>query len=104
MERWEILTRGDATLKVGGIEGTCGYYGSAPSDVGGASVQIAQDFTIFITSTQPPTYSGDRVLDAWLEANRKNNSLGIAYDASNYWYVKTAPLWFDKVEGPVPWP
>jgi hypothetical protein len=95
---------GNATLKKGILKGLCGYYGAAPSDGSGKSVSIADEFAVFITSNQPPKITGDRVLDAWLEANRKNNSEGIAYNATHYWKVVTEPLWFDKVEGPFAWP
>jgi len=71
---------GNATLKQQGIlKGLCGYYGTAPGDKSGQSVKIAKEFTAFITNIQPPKITGDRVLDAWLEANRRNNSEGIVY-------------------------
>ncbi|GBC99529.1 hypothetical protein HRbin17_02054 [bacterium HR17] len=95
---------GNATLKMGILKGLCGYYASAPSDAGGASVRIANDFTAFVTTMQPPARTGDRILDAWLEANLKNKSKGIAYNANQYWKVRIRRWPFkDKVEGPFNW-
>jgi hypothetical protein len=95
---------GNATLKKGILKGLCGYYGSAPRDDKGA-VQIARDFTNFLKSTQPlpRQYSNDRVLDAWLEANREYESLGIVYNKDKYWKVETKPWILDKVIGPFDW-
>ncbi|MCX7778608.1 MAG: hypothetical protein N2381_11255, partial [Armatimonadetes bacterium] len=102
---------GNATLKKNILKGLCGYYGKAPRDAGGASVHIAGRFTTYLTTTQPPTHSGDRVIDAWLEANIRNNgtvgSPAIAYNANNYWQVvRDLPWkpWKWKVKGPEPWP
>ena len=94
---------GNATLKAGILNGLCGYYASAPSDGGGKSVEVAKAFAAFLTSQQPPIYSGNRVLDAWLEANRKNKSLGIAYNSTQYWKVKQRRLRKEIVEGPFNW-
>jgi len=95
---------GNETLKKNVLKGLCGYYGSAPSDVKGVSIRIAKSFITYLTTIQPPNYSNDRVLNAWLEANRNNNALGIVYNSSCYWKVKRRswPL-KDKVEEPVPW-
>lgn len=49
-------------------------------------------------------YSGDRVLDAWLKANRDEDAEGIAYNASNYWKVVVVPGPFDYVDGSWSWP
>jgi hypothetical protein len=95
---------GNATLKQGILKGLCGYYGPAPGDKGGASVWIAQDFTAFLTSTQPPSHTKDRVLDAWLEANLRHGALGIVYTSSQFWKVVVRKRPFkDGVAGPFNW-
>ncbi|MFA4043621.1 MAG: hypothetical protein HZRFUVUK_000399, partial [Candidatus Fervidibacterota bacterium] len=95
---------GNATLKQGILKGLCGYHGRAPSDKRGASVWIAQDFTAFLTSKQPPSRTKDRVLDAWLEANLRNKALGIVYTSSQFWKVVVRRWPFkDKVAGPFNW-
>jgi len=83
----------------------CGYYRRAPSDKGGASVRIVQDFTVFLTLTQiPPVRSKDYVLDAWLEANLRNKALGIVYTSSQFWKVVARRWPFeDEVAGPFNW-
>jgi hypothetical protein len=77
----------NATLKNGILKGLCGYYGSSPSDKGGGSIEIAKEFSALLTIRRPPIYSGDRVLDAWLEANRIHHACGIVYDAKHLWKV-----------------
>ncbi|MCX7777446.1 MAG: DUF6345 domain-containing protein, partial [Armatimonadetes bacterium] len=94
---------GNATLKKNILKGLCGYYGRAPSDAGGKSVEVAKAFATFLTTQQPPTYSGNRVLDAWLKANRDKDAEAIAYNSSNYWKVRVLPGPFDYIEGPSPW-
>jgi len=86
------------------LKGLCGYYGSSPSDKGGGSIEIAKEFSALLTIRRPPIYSGDRVLDAWLEANRKNSALGIVYNSSHFWKVKHVWGGEEKVEGPFNWP
>jgi hypothetical protein len=79
----------NATLRQDGgiLKGLCGYYGSSPSDKGGGSIEIAKEFSALLTIRRPPIYSGDRVLDAWLEANRIHHACGIVYDAKHLWKV-----------------
>jgi hypothetical protein len=60
---------------------------------------------LFFSLTQiPPILTHDYVLDAWLEANRKNSALGIAYNSSHFWKVKHVWGGEEKVEGPFNWP
>ena len=96
---------GNATLKQGILKGLCGYHGLAPSDKGGASVRIVQDFATFLTLTQiPPVRSKDYVLDAWLEANLRNKALGIVYTSSQFWKVVVRRWPFkDEVAGTFNW-
>ena len=95
---------GNATLKQSILKGLCGYHGRAPSDKRGKSVSIAKDFTAFLSLTQiPPILTHDYVLDAWLEANRKNSALGIVYNSSQSWKIQRVIFGEEKVEGPFPW-
>lgn len=95
---------GNATLKKGILKWLCGYHGPAPSDKGGKSVAIAKDFAAFLSLTQiPPILTHDYVLDAWLEANRKNRALGIVYNKSHFWKVQRVIFKEEKVEGPFTW-
>ncbi|GIV21358.1 MAG: hypothetical protein KatS3mg023_3109 [Armatimonadota bacterium] len=69
---------GNTTLKQGILRGLCGYHDAAPADSDGAAT-IAQEFAQRVNSGSAPHRSGDLVLDAWLEVNRKHNVAGIAY-------------------------
>ncbi len=105
---WATLTLRNPNLNnVGPLKGLCGYWFDAPADreidkqtgriisEEGKAVKIAQAFTRYLTSQVPPTETGDRVLDAWLEANRSNSARAIVYTQTSYWYVWTGL--FDRV-------
>lgn len=101
---------GNATLKNNIIRGLCGYYGRSPSDAKGGSVEVVKRFVTYLTTIRPSNYSGDRVLDAWLEANIWGNgavgSYAIVYNANQYWKVtrKLLKPWRWEVKGPWNWP
>jgi hypothetical protein len=111
---------GNATLKQSILKGLCGYHGRAPADnerkveedgkiiyipnSRGPAVRIAERFSQLMTAELPDDYgTGHRVLNAWLQANREQHSLGIAYNRDYYWMVVE---WLNTywVLGPYTWP
>ena len=56
-----------------------------------------------VNSGSAPHYSGDLVLDAWLEVNRLHNARGIAYNRNHYWLVRQDFLHREYIDGPTAW-
>jgi hypothetical protein len=110
---WAPKTLRNSNLNnAGPLRGLCGYYDKAPADVdketggpNGKAVQIASDFAFMVNLGAAPdhTGTGDVVLNAWLEANRRHNAQAITYDRHNYWYVINRRGLKDRVSTAQPW-
>ena len=95
---------GSAALRRAGLRGLCGYHDLAPTDEQG-SIEVAQRFAELMTSHVPPdhTRTGDRCLNAWLQANVERRSRAIVYNANRYWLIRGRIGPTERVEGPFPW-
>jgi hypothetical protein len=69
----------------------------------GGAIEIAEDFAQMVVSGSAPSRTGDAVLDAWLEANRKRDARGIVYNRQYYWWVLQDLLGREFIDGPNPW-
>jgi hypothetical protein len=113
---WATMTLRNPNLNnVGPLTGLCGYWEAGPADTErdangnvisqrGTGVLIAEAFTKYLTTQVPPNHTGtgDRVLNAWLQANKDYDQVGIAYDRHNYWVWDSRAV-VGGMKGPYSW-